>query len=282
MLDSGTLKPLHGMSSLSLRTAALLGVALLTVAGVRAGAQEDHDHAGLHFSHPLVTESPSPDTKLRLDYLWSRTGDPLSRVTERGARLEGEFAFTPGLSLAVTVPYEWHDDGSGAGAVHGTGSTEVSLKAASTMWDERGVLFGGGFSVGLPTGNDSLGIGSSSAIGLEPFVDAALRSGALELVAFLRYGTTVHNAADVVAEREVSMAASALYPVVPALEALIEMEAVRPLTGDVRETAATIAPGVKLYPFHDRRIMAGVSTPIGLTGEAKQSRGLLVSLFYHF
>lgn len=270
------------MPSFSLRTAALLGAALLTVAGVRAGAQEEHDHAGLHFSHPLVTESPSPDTKLRLDYLWSRTGDPLSRVTDRGARLEGEYAFTPGLSLAVTVPYEWRDEAGTGGAVHGTGSTEVSLKAASTMWDERGVLLGGGLSVGLPTGNDSLGIGSSRSIGLEPFVDAALRSGALELVAFVRYGTTVHDAPDVLAERELSMAASALYPVVPAVEALIEMETVRPLTGDIRETATTLAPGVKLYPFHDRRIMAGVSAPIGLTGEAKQSRGLIISLFYHF
>ena len=272
------------MSPISLRTAALLGVALLTVAGVRADAQEehDHDHAGLHFSHPLVTESPSPDTKLRLDYLWSRNGDPLSRSTDRGARLEGEYAFSPGLSLAVTVPYEWHDDAGAGGAVHGTGSTELSLKAASTMWDERGVLFGGGLSVGLPTGNDSLGIGSSRSVGVEPFMDAALRSGALELVAFLRYGTTVHNAPDVAAEREVSMAASALYPVVPALEALVEMETVHPLTGDDRAPAMTLAPGVKLYPFPDRRIMAGISAPIGLTGEAKQSRGLLVSLFYHF
>jgi len=25
---------------------------------------------GLHFSHPLITESPSPDTKIRLDYIF--------------------------------------------------------------------------------------------------------------------------------------------------------------------------------------------------------------------
>lgn len=271
------------MRHIATLNAPLIALILLGLVATRAGAQQDHDHDhdGLHFSHPLVNESPSPDTKLRLDFLWTRIGDPTNRVTERGARVEGEFAFTPGLSLAVTAPYTWRD-GEGRGGVHGMGNTEVSLKAASAKWDERGFLFGGGLSVGIPTGNDSLGIGSSRAVDVEPFVDAAIQRGGLELVAFGRYGTTVHNEPGVVADREVSVAASALYPVARVLEALIEAEAVRPISGDVRETATTLAPGVKVYPFGDRRIMAGVSAPIGLSGEAKQARGLLVSLFYHF
>ena len=56
----------------------LVGIAFLCgVVPSALHAQEerehgDHDHEGLHFSHPLLNESPSPDTKLRLDLTWAR------------------------------------------------------------------------------------------------------------------------------------------------------------------------------------------------------------------
>src|SRR5712671_3470559 len=65
---------------------------------------DDHDHDHLHFSHPLVTESPSPDTKLRLDYIGFRTRDPTG-IHENTFRLEGEYAFTHSVSLAVVAPF---------------------------------------------------------------------------------------------------------------------------------------------------------------------------------
>src|SRR5881392_2128567 len=43
---------------------------LIPVVGRTQERDDDHEHDHhLHFSHPLVTESPSPDTKIRLDYL---------------------------------------------------------------------------------------------------------------------------------------------------------------------------------------------------------------------
>lgn len=235
----------------------------------------------MHFSHPLVTESPSPDTKLRLDYLWTRTGEPANRATERDLRVEGEYALAPAVSLAVTLPYAWRS-ARGLPDVRGLGNAELSLKAASLRWGARGLLVGGGLSIGLPTGSDARGIGTSRAVEVEPFADAGVKRGGLELVGFGRYGTTVRNRVGIDAEREFSFDGSALYPVSRGVEALLEVAAARSAAGQERATATSLAPGLKLYPFSDRSLMFGVSAPLGLTGEARDARGLLVSAFYHF
>jgi hypothetical protein len=264
----------------------LLGTAILCGALPAAlHAQEehehgDHEHEGLHFSHPLLNESPSPDTKLRLDFLWGRAGDGDERVTEHGARLEGEYEFMEGVSFAITVP--WLRRESALGNVQGTGSTELSLKGSSLRWGRQGVVVGGGFSVGLPTGSDEKGIGSSRSVELEPFADVGVQLGGLELVAFGHYGATVRNPPGVDAERELSLVGSALYPVSRLAELLMEVETVHPVSSD--ESATTrIAPGLKLYPFTNRHIMAGVSAPIVLKRAGQpDAREVIVSAFYHF
>ncbi|HEU4565606.1 MAG TPA: hypothetical protein VFS05_13185 [Gemmatimonadaceae bacterium] len=272
------------------RSAALTLVITLAAVAAPSRAQdapasahdEHHGHdEQLHFSHPLVTESPSPDTKLRLDYLWTRTGDPLERVTERGVRLEGELAFTEGLSLAVTLPYTWRS-AAGLPDASGLGNTELSLKGASLRWGDRGLLVGGGVSVGLPTGSDARGIGTSRTVELEPFVDFGLARGGLQIVGFGRYGTTLRNPDGMDAERELSFDGSVLHQVARLLEVLVEVEVVHGVGGEERGTASSIAPGLKLYPFTNRSLMFGVSAPLGLGGEARDTRGVLVSAFYHF
>src|SRR2546423_13725458 len=87
---------------------------------------EDHDHDHLHFSHPLVTESPSPDTKLRLDYLGARTNDPIE-ISENTFRLEGEYAFNHSISLAIVTPFVSRTAPS-AGRASGLGNIELSSK----------------------------------------------------------------------------------------------------------------------------------------------------------
>src|SRR3954469_24491545 len=121
--------------------------------------EEDHDHDHLHFSHPLVTESPSPDTKLRLDYIATRSSDPAD-IRENTFRLEGEYAFNHSVSLAIVAPFISRT-APATDRASGVGNVELSLKAASLEYGERGVLFGGGLSLALPTGSDAKGIGSS-------------------------------------------------------------------------------------------------------------------------
>src|SRR5205814_8317607 len=54
-----------GFRGALLRRLTLIAVLFLTpLTAIRSQEHDDdHDHDHLHFSHPLVTESPSPDTK---------------------------------------------------------------------------------------------------------------------------------------------------------------------------------------------------------------------------
>ena len=88
----------------SILIAALFVVPLGALKAQEHEEDHDHDHDHLHFSHPLVTESPSPDTKLRFDYIGTRTSGPTG-LHENTFRLEGEYAFSPSVSLAIVAPF---------------------------------------------------------------------------------------------------------------------------------------------------------------------------------
>lgn len=137
---------------------ALIAALLLAIPLARLAAQEDedHDHHHLHLSHPLVTESPSPDTKIRLDYMHSLSSEAASE-SETEWRVEGEYAFVDALSLTVVAPYIVRTESDGT-RVSSLGSVELSLKAASLRFGENGILVGGGLSAALPTGSDTKGL----------------------------------------------------------------------------------------------------------------------------
>ena len=242
--------------------------------------EEDHDHDHLHFSHPLVTESPSPDTKLRFDYLGVRTSD-LSGVHENTFRLEGEYAFNHSVSLAIVTPFISRTAPATERA-SGLGNIEISLKAASLAFGEGGVLLGGGLSATLPTGSDTKGIGSAHIVELEPFLDAGLKRNAFELVGFAILSSTFHRQAGEEAERSLAFNFSTLYHIKPRLEGMIEVVTARALVGAKSGVQQTfIAPGLKVYPFTNRSLMFGASVELG-TGVVHDTRALLLSAFYHF
>ena len=241
---------------------------------------DDHDHDHLHFSHPIVTESPSPDTKLRLDYLAVRTSDATG-LHENVFRLEGEYAFTHSLSLAIVTPFISRTEPA-AQRASGLGNVELSLKAASLAFGEHGLLLGGGLSAALPTGSDTKGIGSSHLVELEPFIDAGYKRDALELVGFATLSSTFRRRPGEEAERNLTFDFSALYRLQPRLEALIEVATERPLIGSESGTQQTfVAPGFKVYPFTNRKFMFGASLEVG-TGVVHETHALLLSGFYHF
>ena len=96
----------HQRHSLCRRVLCLLTIVGLFGRAHRLLAQEhEHEHdphdGPIHFAHPLFTESPSPDTKLRVDYLFRQV---TSGVHEHSMRLEGEYAFTPSISIEANIP----------------------------------------------------------------------------------------------------------------------------------------------------------------------------------
>jgi len=261
----------------------ILVAALLLTTVTASQAQEDdadHDHDHLHFSHPLVTESPSPDTKLRLDYIGFRTSDATG-IHENIFRLEGEYAFTHSVSLAVVTPFISRTAPASERA-SGLGDVELSLKAASLAFGDHGLLFGGGLSAALPTGSDVKGIGSSHLVELEPFLDAGYKRDALELVGSAALSSTFRRRPGEEAERNLTFDFSTLYMIQSRLEGLIELMTSRTLIGPESGTQQTfVAPGLKVYPFTNRKFMFGASFEIG-TGVVHDTYALLLSGFYHF
>ena len=254
---------------------------LLHIMPMAVKAQEhDDDHDHLHFSHPIVTESPSPDTKIRLDYIVTSIGDGVG-LHENTVRLEGEYAFTRSVSLALVTPFTVRTAPSSE-RTSGIGDMELSVKAASLAYGERGILLGGGLSVGLPTGSDAKGIGSFHIIELEPFLDAGYKRNALELVGFTRLSSTFHRQPGEETERNLAFDLSALYRLHPRVEGLIELTTERPLIGvDAGLPQTLVAPGLKVYPFTNKQAMFGASFLLG-TGAAHDQRSVLLSGFYHF
>lgn len=253
---------------------------LFLAAPAVVGGQEDDDDHQMHFSHPMVTESPSPDTKVRLDYIASSINtDP--ELRENVLRVEGEYAFTHWVSLAIVTPVIFRTAPSTARA-NGVGNVELSLKLASLRYGEDGVVLGGGLSAGLPTGSDRKGIGSSHIVELEPFVDVAYKKDRVELVGFARLASTLNRRAGEEEERNLGADFSVLYGLSARVETLLEFTAERPLIGDDRRFSDTfIVPGVKLYPFKNRQLMFGTSVELGI-GSSANSRAVLISAFYHF
>jgi hypothetical protein len=264
-----------------LRRALLIVLGLpLPLCALRAQHEDDHDHEHLHFSHPIVTESPSPDTKLRLDYIDTRASDQ-SDLREQVVRLEGEYAFNHSVSLAVVTPFVWRT-APRSDRASALGSIELSLKAASLMFDEHGVLLGGGLSAALPTGSDSKRIGTSHLIELAPFLDIGYKKQAFELVGFARASSSFRRRAGEDVERNLALDFSGLYRILPQLEGLLELTYNRDLVGPASGQPRTfIAPGVKVYPFTNRQIMFGASVEIG-TGNVRHTHVMLLSGFYHF
>lgn len=241
---------------------------------------EDHDHDHLHFSHPLVTESPSPDTKIRLDFIGARTSGSAG-LHENTFRLEGEYAFNHSVSLAIVTPFISRT-APPAERASGLGNVELSLKAASLAFGEHGLLLGGGLSAELPTGSDKKAIGSAHIVELEPFLDAGYKRDAFELVGFALLSSTFHRRAGEEVERNLTFDFSALYRLQSRLEGLIEVATTRALIGAESGSQQTfIAPGVKVYPFTNRKFMFGASVELG-TGAIRDTRALLLSGFYHF
>ena len=135
-----------------------------------------HYH-GLHFSHPLFSESITPDTKVRLN----AEGEFEDEGNGYELEAEGEYAFNRSFSIEIGIPYVNLDPDDGASS-SALGNIEVGLKFANFVFEDAGILLGYGFAVGLPTGSPDKGIGSDTEWELEPFLNAGIKRGSFELI----------------------------------------------------------------------------------------------------
>jgi hypothetical protein len=257
---------------------------LALVAGISFGQDTDsghHDddhHHGLHFSHPLITESASPDTKLRFDYDYERLRtDDGDRSTDHAIRVEYEYAFARSFSVAVTAPYVFRRT---EGFTHENhfDNVEISLKAASFAFAEKKILPVYGISFGLPTGNDS-GIGSNHVVEIEPFAGLGVMKGNFEFIGFGSFGFRANRHAADEEGNEFGYHFSTMYKFSPRFQGLLEFDGHNSLTGETANVL-NISPGIKFIPAEHWQIGAGVGFP--LTHDKDFNVRGILSVFYHF
>ncbi|MFW6039965.1 MAG: hypothetical protein ACOC9N_02695 [Gemmatimonadota bacterium] len=275
------------------RSLAAAAVAALFAALVAAGplaAQQhehaeggDHTHAGEpHFVHPLVAESVSPDTKMRLDYGYLDPG------AESELELEGEYAFHPSVSVELGVHYD-----PGAAAL---GDTHLLLKLVNYAFAERGVLLGSGLSLNLPTGDDGghahggdpaggdeVGHTHAGLYEFAPFLNAGVMIGDLELVGWTRFRIPTNQSHQEDVETSVGYNISALYHLGTRVQALLELDGSGGLSGPATARGTShLTPGVKVRPFTASSLAIGLGVGIPLTDDRDFDTRTLVSAFYHF
>ena len=259
-------------------------VMLVVAVAPRAGeAQEEDSHAaaghvpGLHFSHPLFTESVSPDTKVRLDFagVWEPDG------TEREIEVEAEYAFHRSVSVEVVAPYVFlHPDVGPTSS--GAGNVEIALKFGNYAFEERGLLLGYGVEVGLPTGDADAGIGTNHIWEFEPFLNVGVAVGDFELVAWGRFGIPTNQDAGEEVETDFSYDFSALYHVSDRLQVLLELNGIIGLSGEeAGEGVLAVSPGAKVAPLPGSPLFIGVGVSVPINDEELDAR-LKVALFWHF
>lgn len=257
--------------------AALGALALAT----SAFANTDGHDSGLHFSHLLFAESPSPGTKIRTDYIFrGEAGE--DDVDTHTVRLEAEYAIRPWLGIEANIPFTWLQPETGGG-VRSVDTIEVGLKLANFHFAERGLLLGGGIEFGLPTGNSDKAIGSDHIVEVEPFVDFGLSYGDLEVVGFLSPGIPINKNGEDEADVELGWDISFLYHFGDRVDVVLEFGGERVFGGEEGgESTATISPGVKWAPTSNEKLKIGAAVSIPMSDDNEFKIRTIVSVFWHF
>lgn len=286
------------------------------VHGEGGGAGHGHvggggHHAGLHFSHPLFTESVSPDTKIRTDYNLLDLGAQEGTKHEFGVALE--YAPSRSFSVEAGVPYSASDEA--------LGFTHVSVKFANYALAEQGISLGYGIGVGLPTSGDAAhedhhhpdegghtqavraarsgvmssppparangGVGVHGTLGrdfyeFEPFFNIGWRSGRWELVGFTTFGIPSGLEDQHELGTELAWNVSTLFQPAPEVQTVLELGASHGLSGHpVGEDVVNLSPGIKLRPSGGSPLWLGIGGSTPLTNDRSYDRRLQISLFYH-
>ena len=255
----------------------VLGALYLPVsASGQGGPLEDgHDH-GRHFSHPIFTESVSPDTKVRLDFgrEWEADG------TASELQVEAEYMFHPAFSIEIVGPYAFVTPDVGPNESD-FGTVDLAFKFANFAFAERGLLLGYGLELGMPTGDEAKGIGSGHLWEIEPFLSIGIATGNLELVNITRFGIPTNQDAGEEVETELHYDFAALYHFNARVQGVLELNGAAGLSGDqAGQGIVSISPGIKFAPLAVRSLFVGVGGSFPLGDEELDAR-LKLAFFYH-
>jgi hypothetical protein len=258
----------------------LLSVLALTIIlATTVQAQHHHDEE-LHFSHPLITESPSPDTKVRFDYFYRRFG--ADKTTEHSPRVEFEYAFKSSFSVEINLPYTFRKV-EGEPTVSHTASMDVAVKLTNSVFKEHHVLLVYGIELGLPTGSDHKGVGSNHIVELAPYFGAGLKRKKLEIVGFSSVSFPTNKRTGDEDTTTLGYQLSFLFKPTPSVQPLIEIDGGTGLSGLERgNTVVNLSPGIKFRPLHSAHWQIGAGVGFPITNRHEFGLRVVASAFYHF
>ena len=258
----------------------LLSILFITaILATTIQAQHHHDEE-LHFSHPLITESPSPDTKVRFDYFYRRFR--ADRTSEHSPRVEFEYAFRPTFSVEVNVPYTFRNVETQPTTSH-TDSMDVALKFANPVFKEHHILLDYGVEFGLPTGSDNKAIGSSHIFEVAPYFGAGLKREKVEVVAFSSVRVPTNKRIGDEDATTLGYQLSFLFKPTPSIAPMIELDGQTGLGSLVLgNTVVNISPGIKFRPLHSEHWQVGAGIGFPVTSRKEFDTWVVVSAFYHF
>ena len=230
-------------------------------------------------AHPLIAESPTPDTELRFEYITidKPNGD------EQIVNPEGEFALSSWASIEVDLPYTFRQPSSGTGSTDHLANTEIALKLAHGLTED--ILVGGGLELGIPTGDDAKGIGSNNEIVITPFLGFGARFGGFEVITFLGFGVPFNEGdpearAEKDLELEYNLALA--YWFVPRTRLILEFDGEAVVLGNDNQGTINVTVGGIGAPLRNWPLEIGGGVSIPLTADKEFDSRLIVSALYQF
>ena len=237
-----------------------------------------HVHTEPFLSHPIVTESPIPETALKLGYTYAHL-DGEEKGHEHTPFVGVEYAFSRNLGLEVNAPYTFLDLEDGGSADH-LGNIEVALKYANYTFADRDLLLAAAVAVELPTGDDDRGIGDDRGFVVEPTVSVGWRRDRFEFIGTLGVGVPVNQGDEV--DLEGLYAFSFLYHLADNVAAIVELHGESILAGEEEEETLYASPGVVLYPFPDADLHVGLGVSVPVSGDREFDFATNLLLIMHF
>jgi hypothetical protein len=227
----------------------------------------EHAHPGVDLTHPIVTESPLPETHVRVDYSFADAGSE----REHGFVAAVEYAFMPSVSLEAVLPYVVLD-AADADTVGRVADAAVAVKWATYGFINHRVLPAVGVEVILPTGNE-----------VEPFVRIGYWAGPFEFIGSFAVGIPINQTDDEDDEEDFAIAynLSTVYHVARDVQALLELHG-ESVFGDADESEFFVSPGVTFQPFNHKAITFGVGATVPMTDSESFDYAINVMTIVHF
>ena len=270
-------------SKLSFFITLLFLISTLNIIGQEAGSgsgneiQNEKEH--LEFSHPLITESISPDTKIRLTFLDTKAD---SNLLSQTYGLELEYSPLPVFSVHLDIPYTILHP-SQSQTIRNLDEIELALKFANFAFSNHNILLGYGINFGLPTGNQDKGIGSNHILYINPFFNGGIKWKRWEWTAYFTFEMPCNQNENENIQTTMESRMTALYYISPRWQALLEAGSTSPISHFYKgDCNYDLTEGVKFMPDPDKPwiLAIGVRHPVLNNNELK-FQGIF-SVFCHF